>query len=58
MVNSRMAGQPGTRRDSAAKIQDHEDRERNNRNAGWLMCAGLSLVGAVLLLLWQMRLLN
>ena len=56
MVNSHMAGMAGTRRDSAAKIQDQEDRKKNKAN--WLMLGGMSLVGVVLLALWRMELLN
>lgn len=58
MVNSHMAGLPGPRHDSAAKIRDRERRQRGNRMANVLAVVGMLIVAAFVFILWRMELLH
>lgn len=58
MVNSHMEGLPGPNRDSAAKTRDRDRRARGNRDANWIAGVGIVIIGAVVFVLWRMRLLH
>jgi hypothetical protein len=58
MVNSHMAGLPGPKHDSVAKIRDQERRKRGNRAANRLAVFGVLIVAAFVFILWRMQLLH
>jgi hypothetical protein len=58
MINSHMAGLPGTQHDCVAKIRDQEKRRTDNRTANWVMIIGLAIAALVVFVLWRMQLLH
>jgi hypothetical protein len=58
LVNSHMAGLPGPQHDSAQKLRDQQKRKQDNKAVGWIMFAGLGIVGLMIFVLWRMQLLD